>query len=84
MEAIPWQQIPWLAYVLTPVPLISFNPPRACAQTYESEMPKRESRLLLDFSSLLGPSFFVWVIGLPLPGKPGPHRPVVTENGNGR
>lgn len=37
------------------------------SQTFFKEMPKPETRLSLDFSSLLGPLFFVWVLGLPLP-----------------
>ena len=38
-------------------------------QLYIKEMPKGASDLRLDFSSLLGPLFFLWVLGLPFPGE---------------
>lgn len=34
---------------------------------FVSEMPKPETKLRLDFSSLLGPLFFMWVIQLLFP-----------------
>jgi hypothetical protein len=34
---------------------------------FVSEMPKLATRIMLDFSSLLGPLFFMWVIQLLYP-----------------
>lgn len=33
----------------------------------QMDMPKSETGLLLDFSSIIGPLFFVWLVQLPLP-----------------
>ena len=38
-------------------------------QLYMKETPKGATKLRLDFSSLLGPLFFLWVLGLPFPGE---------------
>ena len=32
-----------------------------------SDMPKPQNTLSLDFSSFIGPLFFVWLVQLPLP-----------------
>jgi len=34
---------------------------------WQKDMPKPGSKLLIDFSSLLGPQFFLWVLTLPFP-----------------
>merc|ERR1719383_296511 len=43
------------------------GPEYSATTLYIKEMPKGASDLRLDFSSLLGPLFFLWVLGLPFP-----------------
>lgn len=49
---------------------------------FVKEMPKQSSKLTLDFSSLLGPLFYAWIIQLLLPVSRA-HRSCVSEESLG-